>query len=234
MLIFPLVTFNFNYFSTKVSRLQYPLILKQEVNQRFLKSRFIGNAGFTLLELLLVLTIVAITAASAVIYLIPDSLEHELERESKRLYQLIKLLEDEAVMQSREYGIEIFENGYRFMVFDYETNQWMDISNQNIFKPHRLVEGLYMSLQSRVIESKLSNRADDSDKKSQEEVNVSGENLKEGDPDRIVAPPVWILSSGEMTEFRIEMFKENDRDHIYEILGYETGEVELRSPNHES
>ena len=199
------------------------------------KSRFIKNTGFTLLELLLVLTIVAITAASAVIYLIPDSLEHELDRESKRLFQLIKLLEDQAIMQSREYGMEIYENGYRFMVFDYESNQWMEIGNQSLFKPHRLVEGLFMSLQSRVIESKLNNRAKAGDDNSQEGIKISRESPEEeDDSDNQAVPPVWILSSGEMTEFRIEIFKENDRDQVYEILGYETGEVELVTPYNES
>ena len=94
------------------------MVLKLPVQKRQAVS---AAKGFTLVELLLVLAIIAITAASAVVYLIPDSLQHELEREAKRLFQVLRLLEDEAVMQSAEYGVEVFDDGYRFLKFDYET-----------------------------------------------------------------------------------------------------------------
>lgn len=190
--------------------------------------------GFTLLELLLVLAIVAITAVSAVLYLIPNTLEQDQEREAKRLFHLLRMLEDEAIMQSTEYGVEIFADGYRFLVFDYDSNAWSVINDQRIYRPHFLPEGLYMVLESQAIEQTLggqktsnnTNNKFDSFAESEEQTGVGQlDEAKE-----IEAPPIWVLSSGELTEFKIAIYKQDGQDVPYEILGYETGEIALKTP----
>ena len=186
------------------------------------------------MELLLVLAIVSITAASAIIYLVPDSLEHELKRESYRLYELLRLLEEEAIMQSAEYGVEVFEDGYSFKEFDYENNSWRAIDNQRLYKPHQLAEGLFMILESQTVDLKIANsgNAGGKDGDNEFENNYSfeegmGDLEEDAEAD---APSIWVLSSGELTEFRIEIFKQDQQDQPYVILGYETGELEIKAP----
>lgn len=186
------------------------------------------------MELLLVLAIIAITATSAVMYLIPDSLQHELEREAKRLFQVLRLLEDEAIMQSAEYGVEVFDDGYRFLVFDYESANWSVLEDQRIYRPYRLKEGLFMVLESQAIEQALASRkktGNNSENAGATSETQGDENTRVDESDsEIKAPPIWVLSSGELTEFKIEMFKQDSQDDPYIILGYETGELELKTP----
>ena len=185
--------------------------------------------GFTLIELLLVLAIVSITAASAILYLVPDSLEHELERESYRLYQLLKLLEDEAIMQSTEYGVEVFNDGYRFMEFDYENNSWHVIDDERVYKPHQLAEGLFMVFDSQAVDLKIASgsKPESADK----DLEISSEGIEDiANEDEASTPSIWVLSSGELTEFRIEIFKQDEEDQPFVILGYETGDLEIKTP----
>lgn len=186
------------------------------------------------MELLLVLAIIAITATSAVMYLIPDSLQHELEREAKRLFQVLRLLEDEAIMQSAEYGVEVFDDGYRFLVFDYESANWSVLEDQRIYRPYRLKEGLFMVLESQAIEQALASRkktGNNSENAGSTSETPGDENTRVDESDsEIKAPPIWVLSSGELTEFKIEIYKQDSQDDPYIILGYETGELELKAP----
>ena len=52
--------------------------------------------------------------------------DQELEQETGRLRGMIDLLNEEALMQSRDYGIMFTETGYRFYVFDYQQLQWVE------------------------------------------------------------------------------------------------------------
>lgn len=190
--------------------------------------------GFTLLELLVVLAIVAITAASAVLYLIPDTLAQDQEREAKRLFHLLRMLEDEAIMQSTEYGVDIFADGYRFLVFDYDSHTWSVIKDQRIYRPYILPEGLHMVLESQAIEQTLggqttsNNTNNNFDSNAESEEQASAGQLDEAK--EIEAPPIWVLSSGELSEFKIAIYKQDGQDAPYEILGYETGEIALKTP----
>ena len=159
--------------------------------------------------------------------MVPDSLEHELERESYRMFQLLKLLEDEAIMQSTEYGVEVFEDGYRFMEFDYDNNSWRAIEGHRTYKPHQLAEGLFMVLDSQAVELKIASQktGDETDSEM-----FSGGIDDIDDEEGASAPSIWILSSGELTEFRIEIFKQHQQDQAFVILGYETGELEIKTP----
>ena len=164
--------------------------------------------------------------------MVPDSLEHELERESYRMFELLKMLEDEAIMQSTEYGVEVFEDGYRFMEFDYDNNSWRAIEGHRLYKPHQLAEGLFMILDSQAVDLKIASPyiADDSDSDFEmSEMSSGGINDIE-DEEKANAPSIWVLSSGELTEFKIEIFKQDQQDQPFVISGYETGELEIKTP----
>ena len=133
-------------------------------------------------------------------------------------------------MQSAEYGIEVFDDGYRFMEFDYENNSWKAIDGQRVYKPHQLVEGLNMAFDSKAVDLKIASP----NKSAGNDLEMSDASL-EGihdieDNSEENAPSIWVLSSGELTEFRIELFKQGQQDQSFIILGYETGELELKTP----
>jgi general secretion pathway protein H len=79
--------------------------------------------GFTLLEMLVVLVIVAVMAGLAV-FGMQDSPARKLQREANALAALINAAADEAVSRSLEIGLVIDARGYRFVFLDPETRRW--------------------------------------------------------------------------------------------------------------
>lgn len=68
--------------------------------------------GFTLVELLLVLTVISL-AATAVVLAAPDQ-RVSLTREAERLAARLALARDAAILQSRPFAVAIDADGYAF------------------------------------------------------------------------------------------------------------------------
>jgi prepilin-type N-terminal cleavage/methylation domain-containing protein len=49
------------------------------------------------------------------------------ETEARRLTALLELLAEEALVQGRDYGIEFFEDGYRFLAWDPDSGLWSEV-----------------------------------------------------------------------------------------------------------
>src|SRR5688572_13831730 len=65
--------------------------------------------GFTLLELLVVVAIIGLLVQAVTLSMSALGNDRELEQEAGRLGSLIDLLNEEALMQSRDYGIMFTE-----------------------------------------------------------------------------------------------------------------------------
>ena len=68
--------------------------------------------------MLVVIVIIAIVSAVALLSLGILGDDRNLQREVRRLSSLIELANDEAMIQGRDYGLEIMESGYRFVEYD--------------------------------------------------------------------------------------------------------------------
>ena len=80
--------------------------------------------GFTLLEILLVIVIIGVIAGVATLSM-GDQRLHSLKSEGKKLQATLNWLSEEAVFQQRPYGLEILEQGYQKLVWDYLTEKWL-------------------------------------------------------------------------------------------------------------
>ncbi len=131
------------------------------------------QGGFTLWELLMVVAIVAITVS--MVQLAPGLSDEtrELKRTGKELGKLFRLLNQEAVFESRNYAIMVQEND--FVVLEYAEGKWQP-SPQTFFKKVRMSENQRSEL---VIENQV--------------IDIS----RKDEPE----PHILILSSGEMTPF---------------------------------
>jgi general secretion pathway protein H len=112
--------------------------------------------------------------------------DQELEQEAGRLRGMIDLLNEEALMQSRDYGIMFTETGYRFYVFDYRELEWVEPQADRLLEPHSLRPLLSMALALDGRDVPL-----EPDFESQDIENAE--------------PQVMVLSSGEVTPFTLEM-----------------------------
>ena len=76
----------------------------------------IRAGGFSLIELLVVVFIIGLFAGAAVLSLNVVGDDRDLERETFRLRSLLDTLMDEAVLQTRDYGVLFTRSGYRFLL----------------------------------------------------------------------------------------------------------------------
>ena len=149
----------------------------------------VASAGFSLLELLVVVAIIGLLAQAVALSWRALGNDQEIEQETTRLRGVIDLLHEEALMQSRDYGLMFTETGYRFYVFDYQQLEWVEAQGDDLLQPHALRPLLSMTLFLDGREVPL-----DPDFESQDIENAE--------------PQVMLLSSGEVTPFQIEMSRD--------------------------
>ena len=168
--------------------------------------------GFTLIEILVVITIIAIVLSIAVLSLGVLGDDRDLRREALRMMALVGVAQDEAIMQGREFGLEFTQNGYRFVELDPLLGAWNEIIGDDTLRSRQLPEAteleLFIEGQRVLLNTELA-QFDDPD---------------EEDNDRIesYAPHVLIFSSGDMTPFELRIVEpDRNQDVVLEsdILG---------------
>ena len=178
-----------------------------------LMSMFQKARGFTLIEILVVVIIIAIISGVALmsINLIGD--DRELDTERKRLAALIEVAQDEAMMQGRELGLELMTSTYRFVEFDPFTYQWSEIQADELFRLRQLPEGMEFDLyveDKRIVLDTDPKEFEDPDKPG---MSLTGETY---------TPHVFIFSSGESTSYEVRLRRPlNDQQLVMrgDVLG---------------
>lgn len=142
--------------------------------------------GFTLLEVLVVLFVVAIMAGIAVMQIGSRDSDRQLETEARRLQHALELTRNEAVLSATEWGLEMTAEGYRFLRLEQDDQRW-EVVETSPWREHALHRG---------IEARL--RVEDR-RRGPEALGIEAGRAR---------PGMLILSSGEMTPFRIDLLPE--------------------------
>ncbi len=103
--------------------------------------------GFTLIEILVVVVIIAILAAVATLSVGVLGDDRELALETERLTDTIALLQEQAQLEGRDYGLRIESAGYEFQRFDGFEQRWTDVEGDPWLLPHELPPGLAFELE---------------------------------------------------------------------------------------
>ncbi|MEM9623267.1 MAG: prepilin-type N-terminal cleavage/methylation domain-containing protein, partial [Pseudomonadota bacterium] len=83
------------------------------------------SAGFTLIEILIVVVLVGIILGVVVSSFTGVDQEQVLRGYAERLSLRIELARDKALQANREWGMYIDEAGVRFAVYDETTGEWI-------------------------------------------------------------------------------------------------------------
>ena len=154
------------------------------------------EGGFTLIELMVVIVILGSLVGLAVLSMGSSNSSRDMRDESQRPATLISLMADEAVLDSREYGLLISQEGYRVMHYDEADARWLDAGDG---KAHRAPDWMRLELELEGTPLKLVAPV----KREDDPIGLS----KEGDRERRRAPRVQpqllILSSGELSPFTL-------------------------------
>ena len=139
------------------------------------------DKGFSLLELLVVIVIIAILFTFTTLAIRGTSPEELIQTEAQRLDRLLQLALEEAILKGQEYGLEFKPDSYRFLL--YFENTWQPLDNDDLLRERQLPQNMEFELEIEQIEVLVEKDSADTDKQGEE---------KPG-------PQVFILSSGEIT-----------------------------------
>lgn len=152
----------------------------------------VGGHGFTLVEILVVLFIVSIMSGIVVANMPSLTQSGDFDVETRRLKALLETAREEAVLQAQEYGFRPGDEGYRFYAYDDMSEKWHVIETRPL-DAHELPEDFDLVLE------------------------VEGEAFQLSEAK---APPVLILSSGEMTPFNLTIEQGRNRSRTLASDGY--------------
>jgi len=178
--------------------------------------------AFTLIEILVVLVIVGIISAVALMsFGLLGGDDRNLERDARRLSSLIQVVNDDAVIQGRDFGLEVMLTGYRWLEHDLFLDEWFEVTDDEVMRLRQLDEGtefeLYMEGHRVLLQEDAKNTEVDED-----------------EPDRDLTEDYWphvlVLSSGDITPFELRLVRASDRAEIILTMSL-AGEMEIGNDN---
>jgi general secretion pathway protein H len=145
------------------------------------------DRGFSLLELLVVIAIIAIFVGAVVLQVgIASGPDHETEREVARLKNVVDLAREEALLQTRDFGVFFTRSAYRFYVYDHSLQSWTLPLDDRLLTERMINQRLHLEL---VVEDREL---------------VLPETFATED-DEEPEPQILVLSSGEITPFEARL-----------------------------
>jgi len=172
-----------------------------------LEFKFKHLKGFTLLELLIVITILGVTLLFIIPAFTAPSNKQIINKETKKLAQLIHLAANDATLNSRRIGIQLNEKSYRFLIK--KDNSWL-ILKDKILKLSRMPAELRINLINKPILSS----------NSENEFSSISENNER-------SPNIIISTSGELSPFSLQIIGK-DNVAYYELIGQFSGHIRIK------
>lgn len=176
------------------------------------------SRAFTLIEILVVVSIIAVVMSIAVLSLGVLGDDRTLREEGRRVVALVQVAQDEAVMQGREFGIEFMTGGYRFVEFDPLLNTWSEFIGDDTLRMRQLPEEMEFELwiegQHVLLETEPA-RTEPPDETSA--VSVAEK----------YAPHILVFSSGDMTPFELRVQRQ-DLDQLIILESNLLGDIKFQ------
>lgn len=157
-------------------------------------------AGFTLLEMLVVVAIIGIVLTFAMLAIGGDRRGEELARESQQFGELLKLASEQAVLRGEEWAVQINPQEYRFLIF--VNDKWALQQFDELFRARALAKDteLDFELEGRAVILETSNE---------------------------FKPTLMLLSSGEISPFSAE-FSADDTELRYQVRADAKGRIQWK------
>jgi general secretion pathway protein H len=163
---------------------------------------------------MVVLVLLGLVVGIAVATLGGGNLNRELANEVNRLHAVLRMAAEEAVFTSTEIGFSIDNEGYEFLVYREDQRTWVN-ADSPVLKPYAFDEWLTVDMQREGQEKRLRYEA----KPDSTEFGAEAGAQKR--------PALMLLSSGEVTPFRIGLQIRDDAASRIEIVGEASGEIRL-------
>ena len=103
-------------------------------------------AGFTLIEMMVVVVIVGLLVATTLLSLGGSGRDSQLEQERDRLAALIEYVRERAALQTVEYGLRCEQGAYRFLMYDNRQGLWIEDPLDDSLRARKLPAGIEIAL----------------------------------------------------------------------------------------
>jgi general secretion pathway protein H len=160
--------------------------------------------GFTLIEILVVVVIIAILAAVATLAVGVLGGDREIEIETERLVDTIALLQEQAQLEGRDYGLRIEGAGYECLRFEGFEQRWAEVGEDQWLRRRQLPPGLAFELE------------------------IEGRRvlLRKAAGPESRTPHVMAYGSGDATPYRLVLVRP-DTGHRVTLIGGADGTIEI-------
>lgn len=180
-----------------------------------------AHQGFTLLEVMLVLAIMALTSLVTVMTL-SDSAQDKAEWQARQFYHRVQLMQEEALLSGQEFGVHISTQTNTLTLLGLTPQGWVPL-NWSKMKSHIVID------ESLELGFNLSSDVWGDDDRLFLTQAQETENDVLDDTAIQATPQVLILSHGGITAFTLR-FTVKTRQHIgWVVQGSDTGELQLRA-----
>lgn len=184
------------------------------------------NAGFTLIELMLVIAIIGFLVSLVRFPSFAPNAFDQVEQEAQRLGIRINMASDRAVLKNSQIGLAISERQYVFLEF--VENKWQPITEPP-FVTEPLPENILLELKLEGLPWSEQNLLSAVELIDEEELEKSSE--KSAAERALEFPQIFILSSGEISSFEIEVsYEDFDEEVMFLVQGQFTAPVRVYDP----
>jgi general secretion pathway protein H len=170
--------------------------------------------GFTLIEILVVIVIVGVMVSAATLAIGVLGRDSEVEDQSRRFWGVLRQAREESELQGIDVGVQLTPAGYEFQRFDQRNTVWVPITDDELYAPRKLPEGLRLRawLDGREIVLKPPSKKQREEPKDED---------RDGKPDidRTQPPPqIVILASGEIMPFELQIERDG-AESLWRVVG---------------
>jgi general secretion pathway protein H len=163
--------------------------------------------GFTLIEILVVLVIIAVMTSIAVYRITLTGVDRGLELEGDRLSDVIAAATQQSGLEGRDLGLLFVPDHYAVFGYSALRAEWQPITDDRLYDRHALPEGIHLALE---LEGKPSV-------------------LKEPEADQPVQPQLIVSAAGDISSYHLVLSREGS-DYTYTIEGQPDGSLKVTRP----
>jgi len=165
------------------------------------------RAGFTLIEVLVVLVIIAVLTSVAVLSVGVLGKDRSLDAEGERYADVAAAALEQAQLEGRDYGIRFSASRYEVLAYVTRRQRWESLADDRLYAAYDLPAGIAVRLE---IEGKTIQFAED--KPGVERV-----------------PQVLLFASGDVSPYRLSFAREGSED-AWSVAGDAGGTLQVTRP----
>jgi len=196
------------------------------------------RAGFTLLEILVVIVIIGVLISVTTISVGVMGRDREMQDQAERLWAVLQQAKEESELQGFDLGLRVGAQSYDFLRFDARQQSWLPVFEDDLLAARDLPDGLRLRLWLEGREAILTERPGGQPSLSDAAGDAANgtakkpEAGKEPDKKKELPPQVLVLSSGDINAFDLHVEREGSdaRWHVFAKPDSTLVVEELREP----